>query len=173
MQSFGLTSKVEIQSILSVEIRHQRPGYIAQSAAWFADLFDNEHTNTSSIRQVPMTKMSFTIDKTIHFPPLNEKTVAYSGGDKDDGTTDVTEVSLALTMATYQMREDNRQQRMVDWDGDQARENRMLALRVAEQEEDRIVRAEEQKETQNMQRMLVTMMTRNNQQLQAPLPPVT
>ena len=37
-------------------------GYIAQSAAQFADLFDNEPITTSSIRQVPMTKMSFTIE---------------------------------------------------------------------------------------------------------------
>ena len=62
--------------------------------------------------------MYFTINITAHFPPLNEKTIAWSGGDKDDGTiesikpqkstrtarstTDVTEVSLALTMATFE-----------------------------------------------------------------------
>ena len=60
--------------------------YIAQLAAWYVDLFDNEPITTSLICQVPMTKMSFTIDKTVHFPPLNEKTVAWSGGDKDDAT---------------------------------------------------------------------------------------
>ena len=63
------------------------------------------------------------------------------------------------------MREDDKQQCKKDWDEDRARENRIEALGVAERAEDRIIRAEEQKETQDMQRMLMTMLTCNNQQL--------
>ena len=82
-----------------------------------------------------MPKMSFTIDKDTQFPALKEKNVTWGGGHKDDGTiesiksqksthtkrstTDVTKVSLALTMATFeskiteilnQYREDDQQQ---------------------------------------------------------------
>ena len=73
--------------------------------------------------------MSFTIDKNAHFSQL-KRSVAWNWGNKDDGTIssnksyksalDVTEVSLALTMATFeskmttsfdQMREDAKEDR--------------------------------------------------------------
>ena len=49
----------------------------------------------------------------------------------------------------------------------------MVALRIVEQEEDTEQRAEERKEAQTMQRMLMSMLTCNNQQLQAPTSHVT
>ena len=49
-----------------------------------------------------------------------------------------------------QMRKDNRQQRKEDQDEDCVRENRMLALKVAEQGEDRILQAILQPVTQNV-----------------------
>ena len=58
------------------------------------------------------------------------------------------------------MREDDKQQRNEDRDENRTRENRIEALRIAERVEDKIIRAEE-----NMQRMLMTMLTHNNQQL--------
>ena len=55
--------------------------------------------------------MSFTIDENAQFPQL-KKSVAWTGNNKDDGTidsnkshksaTDVTKVSLALTLQTFE-----------------------------------------------------------------------
>ena len=47
-------------------------GYIEQSAARFADLFDDVPLTSSSIRQNPIQKMSFTIDDNAHFPQMKK-----------------------------------------------------------------------------------------------------
>ena len=109
--------------------------------------------------------MTFTIDKNAHFPQL-KKSVAWNGGNKDDGTidsikshklaTDVIEISLGYIMTTFeskmttsfnQMREDASGDRKADREADQTREERMDKRRETERDEDRRVRAEEQKET--------------------------
>ena len=78
-----------------------------------------------------------------------------------------------MTETLNQYREDDRQQRKADQDEDQAREDRMVALWIAEREEDKEQRVEERKEAKSMKRMLMSMMTRNTQQLQASSPHVT
>ena len=63
-------------------------GYIAQSAARFAGEFDNTPLTSSSIRQHPNQKMSFTIDDTAQFPQIKTKQIAWQGPQKDDVTID-------------------------------------------------------------------------------------
>ena len=125
--------------------------------------------------------MSFTIDENAQCLLL-KKSVAWNGGNKDDGTidsikshksaTDVTEVSLALTMATFeskmttsfnQMREDAREDLKADQEADWAREERMDKRREVERDEEKRVQAEEQNKIQSMLRMFLPMMNNNNQ----------
>ena len=89
-------------------------GYIAQSAARFAGEFDNTPLTSSSIRQHPNQKMSFTINDTAQFPQIKTKQIAWQGPQKDDvtidsmkshrSTTDVTEVSLALSLQIFELK---------------------------------------------------------------------
>ena len=117
--------------------------YIEQSAARFADLFNDGPLTSSSIRQNSIQKMSFTIDNNVQFPQM-KKQVAWIGNNKDDGTidsnklhksaTDVTKVSLALTIATFeskmttsfiQMREYAREDQKADRVADRERDKQM------------------------------------------------
>ena len=89
----------------------------------------------------------------------------------------MTEVSLALTIATFeskmtmsfiQMREDARENPKADCAADREREERMEKCRNEERAEERKIWAEQRLKIQNMFRMFLPMLNNVNQQL---LPP--
>ena len=160
-------------------------GYIAQSAARFAGEFDNTPLTSSSIRQHPKQKMSFTIDDAAQFPQIQTKQLAWKQ-PKDDvtidsmkshrSTTDVTEVSLALTLQTFESKmttsilqiiDNAREDQKATRAADELREERRNAERAEERAEDQRIRAEERLQTQTMLNMLMPLI-QNAAQHQSP-----
>ena len=134
--------------------------------------------------------MSFTINDTAYFPQI-KKQLAWHGQPKDDGTldsnkshrsaTDVTKVSLALTLQTFeskmttsflQMRDDAREDRKANRAADQQREEWREKTRNAERAEERAeeqrIRAEERLQTQNMLNMFIPFLQNAAQNQSSP-----
>ena len=131
--------------------------------------------------------MSFTIDNTAQFPQINPKQLAWQGQSKDDitidsnkshrSTTDVTEVSLAITLQTFeskmttsflQMIDDDREDQKATRVADQQREERRDAERAAERAEEHRIRVEERLQTQNMLNMFIPFLQNATQNQSSP-----